>query len=48
MMGHGAPPFSALNPRRSVLVVLVAQLLGAGPEVLVLRKKTVSLCLLFL
>jgi hypothetical protein len=30
MMGHGAPPFSALNPRRSALVVLVAQLLGAG------------------
>ena len=26
-------PFSALNPRRSVLVVLVAQLLGAGPQV---------------
>jgi hypothetical protein len=33
MMGHGAPSFSALNPRRSALVVLVAQLLGAGPEV---------------
>jgi hypothetical protein len=35
MMGHGAPPFGALNPRRSalVLVVLVVQLLGAGPEV---------------
>jgi hypothetical protein len=32
MMGHGAPPLSALNPRRSALVVLVlvAQLLGAG------------------
>jgi hypothetical protein len=33
MMGHSAPPFSALNPRWSALVVLVAQLLSAEPEV---------------
>jgi hypothetical protein len=32
MMGHGAPLFSALNPRRLAMLVAVAQLqlLGAG------------------
>jgi hypothetical protein len=33
MMGHGAPPFSALNPRRLAMVVVVAQLVGAGAQV---------------
>jgi hypothetical protein len=33
MMGHGAPPFSALYPRRLATVVVVAQLVGAGAKV---------------
>jgi hypothetical protein len=32
-MGHGAPLFSALNPRRLAMVVVVVQPLGAGAKV---------------
>jgi hypothetical protein len=33
MMGHGALSFSALDPRRLAMVVLVAQLVSAGAKV---------------
>jgi hypothetical protein len=37
MMGHGAPPFSALNPRRSALVVLSYSCAATSIQVYLVR-----------